>query len=62
MRNRQYRKRIWLGVAVVAAIGVAACNKDKTEHAGAPPARSTVEVSRLPKDVLVEIEAIAYLG
>jgi len=26
-----------------------------------PPARSTVEVSRLPKDVLVEIEAIAVL-
>ena len=26
---------------------------------GAPPARSTVQVSRLPKDVLVEIEAIA---
>jgi 2-iminobutanoate/2-iminopropanoate deaminase len=26
----------------------------------APPARSTVEVSRLPKDVLVEIELIAY--
>jgi 2-iminobutanoate/2-iminopropanoate deaminase len=25
----------------------------------APPARSTVEVSRLPKDVLVEIELIA---
>lgn len=25
-----------------------------------PPARATVEVSRLPKDVLVEIEAIAY--
>jgi 2-iminobutanoate/2-iminopropanoate deaminase len=25
----------------------------------APPARATVEVSRLPKDVLVEIEAIA---
>jgi len=24
------------------------------------PARSTVEVSRLPKDVLIEIEAIAY--
>jgi len=24
-----------------------------------PPARSTVEVSRLPKDVLVEIDAIA---
>jgi 2-iminobutanoate/2-iminopropanoate deaminase len=26
---------------------------------GTPPARSTVEVSRLPKDVLVEIECIA---
>ena len=25
------------------------------------PARSTVEVSRLPKDVIVEIEAIAIL-
>ena len=25
-----------------------------------PPARSTVEVTRLPKDVLVEIECIAY--
>lgn len=27
----------------------------------APPARSTVEVARLPKDVLVEIEVIAEL-
>lgn len=27
-----------------------------------PPARSTVEVARLPKDVLVEIEVVAYLG
>jgi 2-iminobutanoate/2-iminopropanoate deaminase len=27
-----------------------------------PPARSTVQVSRLPKDVRVEIEAIAWLG
>jgi 2-iminobutanoate/2-iminopropanoate deaminase len=26
-----------------------------------PPARSTVEVSRLPKDVLVEIEAVAWV-
>jgi 2-iminobutanoate/2-iminopropanoate deaminase len=26
-----------------------------------PPARSTVEVSRLPKDVLVEIDAVAIL-
>jgi enamine deaminase RidA (YjgF/YER057c/UK114 family) len=25
----------------------------------APPARTTVEVSRLPKDVLVEIELVA---
>ncbi len=28
---------------------------------GTPPARSTVEVSRLPKDVLVEIEVTALL-
>ncbi len=27
-----------------------------------PPARATVEVSRLPKDVLVEIDAIALAG
>jgi 2-iminobutanoate/2-iminopropanoate deaminase len=27
-----------------------------------PPARSAVEVARLPKDALVGIEAIAYLG
>ena len=27
---------------------------------GAAPARSTVEVSRLPKDVLVEVEIIAF--
>ncbi|MBI3018280.1 MAG: RidA family protein, partial [Deltaproteobacteria bacterium] len=27
-----------------------------------PPARSTVEVSKLPKDVLIEIEAIATLS
>jgi len=30
-----------------------------TYFKGTPPARSTVEVARLPKDVLVEIEAIA---
>jgi len=29
--------------------------------AAAPPARSTVQVARLPKDALVEIEAIASL-
>jgi len=29
---------------------------------GTPPARSTVEVSRLPKDVWVEVEAVAFLG
>ena len=28
-------------------------------NAGAPPARTTVEVSRLPKNVLVEIELVA---
>lgn len=27
-----------------------------------PPARSTVEAARLPKDVLVEIECVAVLG
>jgi 2-iminobutanoate/2-iminopropanoate deaminase len=27
-----------------------------------PPARATVQVSRLPKDVKVEIDAIAFLG
>lgn len=26
------------------------------------PARATIEVSRLPKDVLVEIDAVVYLG
>ena len=29
---------------------------------GTPPARSAVEVARLPKDVLIEIEAIAIVG
>jgi 2-iminobutanoate/2-iminopropanoate deaminase len=28
---------------------------------GAPPARTTVEVSRLPKDVLIEIELVAEI-
>ena len=32
-----------------------------TYFGGVAPARSTVEVARLPKDVLVEIEAIASL-
>ena len=27
-----------------------------------PPARSAVQVARLPKDAMLEIEAIAYLG
>ncbi len=27
-----------------------------------PPARSTVQVSRLPKDVLIEIDAIAFIN
>ena len=35
-------------------------NEVYAQHAGAaPPARSTVEVARLPRDVLVEIEVIA---
>ncbi len=33
-----------------------------TYFKGVAPARSTVEVSRLPKDVLVEIEAVVYFG
>jgi 2-iminobutanoate/2-iminopropanoate deaminase len=32
------------------------------KNGAAPPARSTVEVSRLPKDVLVEIELVAEVG
>ena len=41
----------------------AAVNEVYAEALGAHrPARATVEVSRLPKDVLVEIEAIAKLG
>ncbi len=38
-------------------------NEVYAEHFGDHrPARTTVEVARLPKDVLVEIEVIAYLG
>lgn len=29
---------------------------------GVPPARSAIQVARLPKDAFVEIEAVAYLG
>jgi 2-iminobutanoate/2-iminopropanoate deaminase len=35
--------------------------KDFNDFAVPPPARSTVEVSRLPKDVLVEIELVAEI-
>ncbi len=34
----------------------------KTFFTDSPPARACVEVSRLPKDVLVEIDAIAAVG
>jgi 2-iminobutanoate/2-iminopropanoate deaminase len=38
----------------------AAMNEVYAQHfSSAPPARSTVEVARLPKDVLVEIDVIA---
>jgi 2-iminobutanoate/2-iminopropanoate deaminase len=38
-------------------------NSVYAEHFGTSvPARSTVEVARLPKDALVEIEAIAFTG
>lgn len=33
-----------------------------TYFTGVTPARSTIEVARLPKDVFVEIEAIAFKG
>lgn len=33
-----------------------------TFFAEAPPARATVEVARLPKDVLVEIDCVARVG
>lgn len=40
----------------------AAMNEVYAEYFGeSKPARSTVEVSRLPKDALVEIELIAYI-
>lgn len=40
----------------------AAMNEVYAEYFGtSKPARSTVEVARLPKDVLVEIEAIAFV-
>lgn len=40
----------------------AAMNEVYAEYFGeSKPARSTVEVSRLPKDALVEIEVIAYI-
>lgn len=41
----------------------AAMNEVYARHfTSEPPARSTVEVARLPKDVLVEIEVIALAG
>lgn len=33
-----------------------------TYFKGVPPARSTVEVARLPKDVLVEVEVTCFAG
>lgn len=44
----------------------AAMNAIYAEHLAAagtqPPARTTVEVSRLPKDVLVEIDLVAFIA
>ncbi len=44
----------------------AAMNAIYAEHLGAgggqPPARTTVEVSRLPKDVLIEIDLVAVVA
>jgi 2-iminobutanoate/2-iminopropanoate deaminase len=41
----------------------AAVNEVYAEYAGAePPARATVEVGALPRDALVEIAVVAYVG
>jgi 2-iminobutanoate/2-iminopropanoate deaminase len=41
----------------------AAMNEVYARHVGdRPPARSTVEVSRLPSNALIEIEAVAHVG
>ena len=41
----------------------AAVNKIYAEYFGAPaPARATVQAARLPRDVRVEIDAVAYVG
>ncbi len=41
----------------------AAMNQAYADFFGSPaPARATVQVSRLPRDVRVEIEAVVYLG
>ena len=46
--------------AISTANGTGSCLGAKTEFFSEPyPARSTVEVARLPKDLRVEIEAIA---
>ena len=47
--------------AVLAAAGAAMNGVYATFFEGACPARSAVEVARLPKDALVEIECIAVL-
>ena len=40
-----------------------AMNQVYADYVGAPaPARATVQAARLPRDVRVEIDAIAYLG
>ena len=40
-----------------------AMNQVYAEYFGAPaPARATVQAARLPRDVRVEIDAVAYLG
>ncbi len=40
----------------------AAMNEVYAKHIGKPyPARATIEVARLPKDALIEIECVAYI-
>jgi 2-iminobutanoate/2-iminopropanoate deaminase len=53
-------KVVRCGVFLKNMTDFAAMNEIYGRHFGAaPPARSTVEVARLPKDVLVEIDVIA---
>ena len=56
------RRRFFQSAAGMAAAFVAMNEVYGRHFTADPPARSTVEVARLPKDVLVEIDVIALAG